>query len=201
MSLKDAKINFLVDKATELFMSRSINDVTIKDIAIYAQVSEATIYRYFNNKQTIVAASAMRLQGIVSEQFFSLEKGRTGFDKLTIFYRSYYEIFKNHPNFYKFLNEFDSFMVGESDSLNPYETSIEKYKEAYMSAYQCGVKDGSVKPQKDIEMFYFSTTHALLELCKKLAIRGELLNQDRLIEKPTEICYLIDIFLRSLNNL
>ena len=202
MSLKDVKINFLVDIATDLFMARSISEVTIKDIAITAQVGEATIYRYFGSKQNLVMQAAMKLQTIVSEGFFRLEKGKNGYEKLALFYESYYDIFMKHSNFYKFLNEFDSYIASEkSDSMNLYENAIDQYKVFYMDAYKMGLKDGSVKKQKDIEMFYFSTTHALLELCKKLAFKKAVLNQDTLIEKDSEIKCLIDIILVSLNNL
>ena len=202
MSLKDAKINFLVDTATQLFMSRSIGEVTIKDIAVDAQVGEATIYRYFNNKQNIVIQAAMKIQNVVSSDFFKLEKGKNGFEKLKVFYESYYEIFVKHPSFYKFLNEFDAFVsIEDSSIINPYESAIDAYKNFYMDAYELGLKDGTVKKQKDIEMFYFSTTHALLELSKKLAFKKAVLNQDTKIEKPTELLCLIDIILQSLNNL
>ena len=202
MSLKNAKINFLVDMATDLFMARSINEVTIKDIAVAAQVGEATIYRTFGSKQNIVLQAAMKLQGIVSQEFFKLEQGKTGYEKLALFYESYYEIFLKHPNFYKFLNEFDAFVsLVQPDSSSNYETAIEGYEEQYMKAYELGLEDGSIKPQKDIKMFYFSTTHALLELCKKLAFKKAVLNQDTRIEKNSEIKVLIDVILTSLNNL
>ena len=202
MSLKEAKINFIVDIATDLFMCRSVSEVTIRDIAISAQVGEATIYRYFGNKQNLVMKVAMKLQNIVSEGFFRLEKGKNGFEKLALFYESYYEIFNKHPDFYKFLNEFDAYIaVEKSDDMNPYENAIDQYKAFYMKAYELGLKDGSVKKQKDIDMFYFSTTHALLELCKKLAFKKAVLNQDKQIEKDSEIKCLIDIILVSLNNL
>ena len=202
MSLKDVKVNFLVDMATDLLMTRSISEVTIKDIAVAAQVGEATIYRYFGSKQNIVVHAAMKIQGIVSKDFFNLEKGKNGFEKLKVFYESYYEIFIKHPNFYKFLNEFDAFVSVEDSSItNPYESAIDAYKNFYMGAYELGLKDGSVRKQKDIEMFYFSTTHALLELAKKLAFKKAVLNQDTRIEKTEELQYLIDIILGSLNNL
>ena len=202
MSLKNAKINFLVDMATDLFMARSINEVTIKAIAVAAQVGEATIYRTFGSKQNIVLQAAMKLQGIVSQEFFKLEQGKTGYEKLALFYESYYETFLKHPNFYKFLNEFDAFVsLVQPDSSSNYETAIEGYEEQYMKAYELGLEDGSIKPQKDIKMFYFSTTHALLELCKKLAFKKAVLNQDTRIEKNSEIKVLIDVILTSLNNL
>lgn len=202
MSLKDAKVNFLVDMATDLFMTRSISEVTIKDIAVSAQVGEATIYRYFGSKQNIVVHAAMKIQSIVSKDFFNLEKGKNGYEKLKVFYESYYEIFIKHPNFYKFLSEFDAYVSVEDSSItNPYECAIDSYKNFYMDAYELGLKDGSVRKQNNIEMFYFSTTHALLELAKKLAFKKAVLNQDNRIEKTSELQCLIDIILGSLNNL
>ena len=130
MSLKNAKINFLVDMATDLFMARSINEVTIRDIAVAAQVGEATIYRTFGSKQNIVVQAAMKLQAIVSNEFFKLEKGKTGYEKLALFYQSYYEIFLKYPNFYKFLNEFDAFVsLVQNETPTPYESAIEVYEE------------------------------------------------------------------------
>ena len=198
MSLKDAKVNFLVDMATDLFMSRSIQEVTIRDIAISAQVGEATIYRYFGKKQELVVQAAMKLQGIVSKDYFKLDEKLNGFQKLEVFYLSYLNVFDNHRDFYKFLSEFDSYMsVENKDVLNPYENAIDQYKSAFMNAYKQGLKDGSVKEQKDIELFYFSTTHSILELCKKLALKA-VLNQDLAIEKLGEVKCLISIVLDTL---
>ena len=201
MSLKDVKINFLVDTATDLFIAKSISEVTIHDIAMAAQVGEATIYRYFGNKQNIAIQAAMKIQAVVSEDFFNLEKANNGFAKLKVFYESYLEIFNKHPNFYKFLNDFDAYVsLEDSNIANPYEAAIDAYKQDYMKAYELGLKDGSVKKQKDIEMFYFSTTHALLELAKKLAFKKAVLKQDKRIEKTSELQCLINIYLDTLNN-
>ena len=198
MSLKDAKVNFLVDMATDLFMSRSIQEVTIRDIAISAQVGEATIYRYFGKKQELVVQAAMKLQGIVSSGYFQLDSKMNGYQKLETFYLSYLDIFNHHRDFYKFLSEFDSYMsVENKDVLNPYEDAIDQYKSAFMNAYEQGLKDGSVKEQANIDLFYFSTTHSILELCKKLALKA-VLNQDLAIEKLGEVRCLIDIVLNTL---
>ena len=200
MGLKDVKNNFLVDIATDLFICRSIQDVTIKDIAVSAQVGEATIYRYFGKKQSLVVQSAMKLQQAVNAEFFKLDEGKTGYDKIKIFYTSYLKIFEKHPEFYKFINEFDAFM-GEDDSraIDPYEAVVGQYEKAFMAAYEQGLKDGTVVKQKDIKIFYFSTTHALLELCKKLSIKKAVLEQDKIVEKNAQIETLINIVLSSLS--
>ena len=198
MSLKVAKINFLVDMATDLFMSRSIQEVTIRDIAVSAQVGEATIYRYFGKKQALVVQAAMKLQDIVSSGYFQLDNKLNGYQKLEAFYLSYLNIFDHHRDFYKFLSEFDAYMsVENKDVLNPYEDAIDQYKSAFMNAYEQGLKDGSVKEQENIDLFYFSTTHSILELCKKLALKA-VLNQDLAIEKLGEVKCLINIVLGTL---
>lgn len=201
MSLKDVKVNFLVDIATDLFMARSVQEVTIHDIAVSAQVGEATIYRYFGNKQNLVIQAAMRIQNIVSAYFFKIKEGKNGFEKLAIFYRSYLDIYNEHPNFYKFLEEFDTFISVDESDTDRYEEAIDQYKVSFMESYNLGLKDGSIKKQADIDAFYFSTTHALLELCKKLAFRKAVLEQDKGEGKEKEIQCLIDIILMSLNNL
>ena len=43
MKFKDAKKNFLIETAIKLFLSESIDKVTIKDIASEAGVGEMTI--------------------------------------------------------------------------------------------------------------------------------------------------------------
>ena len=200
MSLKDAKVNFLVDIATDLFIVRSIQEVTIKDIAVFAQVGEATIYRYFGKKQTLVVNSAMKLHQAVNANYFKVDEGKNGFEKIEIFYMSYLSIFNEHPEFYKFINEFDAFMGGDdSNAIDPYESVIGQYEKVYMKAYEEGLKDGSIKKQENIKVFYFSTTHALLELCKKLSIRKAVLNQDNKLGKKDEVKCLIDIVLSSLS--
>ena len=200
MSLKDVKKNFLVDIATDLFICRSIQEVTIKDIAITAQVGEATIYRYFGKKQTLVVQAAMKLQQEVNAESFKLDEGKNGFEKIKIFYLSYLQIFDSHPDFFKFINEFDAFMAGEQgDEMDSYETVVGQYKTVFMNAYEQGLEDGSIKAQNNVEMFYYSTTHALLELCKKLSIKRAVLNQDNVVEKRAQIQCLVDIILSALS--
>ena len=199
MGLKDLKTQYLVDVATKLFLEKGVVDVTIKDIAQEAEIGEATIYRHFQKKQNIVLASALVLKERVFKGYFDLSKGKTGFEKLEIFYNSYLNVFKNSPEFFYFINEFDAFMcVEENVSLGEYEKEIDSFKEEYLEAFNLGLKDGSIRKVESIEIFYFSTTHALLELCKKMSVTHALLKQDESSQKAAEIECLIKIILDSL---
>ena len=98
MGIKDAKIEFVLKIAEDLFMSKGIADVAIKDIADKAGVGEATIYRYFKSKNNIVLQCALNLGKTIFEDYFDLSKGRTGYDKLELFYNAYLKTFRKKTN-------------------------------------------------------------------------------------------------------
>ena len=199
MGFKDLKASYIVDVATKLFLEHSIVDVTIKDIAEEAGIGEATIYRYFQKKQNIVLASVLKLKEKVLKGYFDLSKGKTGFEKVEIFYHSYLNVFKDSPEYFHFINDFDAYMTAEAGvSLDEYEKEIDSFKINYLEAYELGLQDGSIRKVDDIEIVYFSTTHALLELCKKMAVSKALLKQDNSSKKAAELEYLIKIILDSL---
>jgi len=108
MTIKDVKKNFIIDNAIDLFLAKSIGDVTIKDIAIKANVCEATIYRYFSSKQNLVCDVAVKLENKIFEQYFNIPKTLNGFEQLSEFYNRYQKIFNEHCELFKFINEFDS---------------------------------------------------------------------------------------------
>ena len=199
--MKDFKLDFILKTATDLFVTRGIGEVTIKDIADNAEIGEATVYRYFGTKTNIVLACALALGQKTYEEFFDLSKGKTGYDKLEIFYNSYLNVFKKSPSHFYFIKEFDAYMCSRGEtSLNEYEKNLNLFKQDFMEAYKLGLSDGSVKEIKQIEVFYFSTTHALLELCKKLSMKKGVLEQDKSLKKVSEIKCLINIILSSLKD-
>ena len=199
MGFKDLKASYIVDVATKLFLEHSIVDVTIKDIAEEAGIGEATIYRYFQKKQNIVLASVLKLKEKVLKGYFDLSKGKTGFEKVEIFYYSYLRIFERSPEYFYFINEFDAYMQMQNEvSLDEYEKQVDTFKSQYLEAYKLGQRDGSIHRIENVEVFYFSTTHALLELCKKLSVKEALLQQDRTSKKAAELECLIKVILASL---
>ena len=199
MGIKDVKINFIVDVAAKLILERSISEVTIKDIANKAEVGEATVYRYFSKKENLLVKVAMKLLESVYGEF-SVTSGKSGYKRLEAFYMNYYNIYANHPELYKFLSEFDKVME-ESKldiDLNAYETGLTQFKDVFYSAYEDGLKDGSVRKVNDVELFYYSSAHALIELCKKKSVERDILKQDKDISKTGEVKCLVDIILANL---
>ena len=189
MKLKDVKMRFITDVATRLFLERSISEVTIKDIAAAAEVGEATVYRYFE----------VVLQKKVYEEYFRLS-GNSGYEKICGFFNGYLEVFTSHPEFYKFINEFDAYVIAEAHDLAEYSEGLDLFKAAFFAAYRQGIEDGSVRETDNAELFYYTSAHALISLCKKLASEGNVVRQDMLTEKRDEVRQLIDLILFNVKN-
>lgn len=198
MTIKDAKTNFLVDEALTLFLERSVSEVTVHDVAVRAGVGDATIYRYFTTKQNIVCAAATKLEKQIFETYFNLSHAVTGWEKLALFYKSYLKIFTTHREFFKFINEFDAYMLSEGKTDNTeYASGLDLFKTLCSDAYNQGLSDGSISPVPDWGTFYYATTHALLELCKKLS-NANIVRQDVSANKEEEISTLTEIILFKL---
>lgn len=199
MTIKDAKRNFIVDEATGLFLERSIPEVTIKDIARRSGLGEATVYRYFSGRSELIVACALKLQDRVGEKFLFFKENESGFERLCSFYRAFSDTFEKDPELYRFLGEFDAYCVNEKADLDEYADNMDLFKAAFLRAYREGVRDRSVRRVEDPELFYYSTTHAVLSLCKKLAIEGDILRQDALTDKAAEVKTLVGVILASLS--
>ncbi len=196
MTMKDAKLNFVVETATELFIKNSISGVTVKDIAKECGLGEATVYRYFSGKNELIIACALKLQQKVEKIFASGEDDfSSGFEKISRFFHTYRDIFIKKPEMYRFLSEFDAHLIGENENLDEYADNMDRFKDFFMAAYLEGLKDNTVREIDDIETFYYSATHSVLSLCKKLSAQGSILRQDALTDKAKEISVLTDTLL------
>ena len=199
MSVMDAKRNYVIETATNLVLSRPLSRVTVRDVAQEAGVGEATVYRYFSTKTSLIVACALKLQGEVSQYFLRESKPVDGYTKLVKFYASYVDLFAFRPELYRFLYEFDAYCVEQRvKGLDEYSDNLDVFREAYLAAYREGVADGSVRKIQNPELFYYTTTHAVLSLAKKLAVEGGIVRQDQLTDQIGEIRMLNETFLYSL---
>ena len=200
MGVKDVRKNTIVERAIKLFCQQSIMEVKIKDVADACDIGEATFYRYFSRRRALVMACALKLSERMCELFEDNQSG-SGFDRLSRFYYRFYEIFGDHAEYYRFLSEFDAYCINEELTVpEEYSDNLDIFKERFVAAYKDGLADGSVKKVWDLDLFYYSTTHAMLSLCKKLATEAYIVRQDDLTDKRQEVRLVIEVILSSLKN-
>ena len=89
-------------------------------------------------------------------------------------------------------------MMENDSELEEYSNGLDLFREEFYRTYQEGIADGSIKKAEDINLFYYATTHAILELCKKLSVDVRIVRQDETIRKNEEIRALAETFLSVL---
>ena len=196
MSIKQAKIDYIISIASDLFLSEGIEKVTIKDITQKVGVGEATIYRYFSTKQNLVIYAAKTMADQIHTKYFDLSGASDGISKMKAFYNNFLKIYEEHPEYFRFISEFDSIIQADG-ALEQYEDTLLPYMQDYLNAYELGLKDGTINKIENIELFYLSSTHALMGICKKLTMDSIVLKQDTYGKQEVET--LIDIIIYKLN--
>ena len=194
--LKNAKRRAVVEEAKKLFLSEGIQQVTIQDLAKHLTMGEATLYRYFGKKQTLVMEAGILIWEDVLEKMEGIGKKATGYDSIEAFYSFFLTTFQEHKEFFLFAEEFDQLLFQESmeeELLLAYESVILKLKGLFDGHFQMGLQDGSIRRGVDQDLFYFSTNHAVLGLCRKLAREKSLMKYEDRIGKISQIQCLLDI--------
>ena len=196
--VKENTKNFIIEQAMNMFLENSISGVTMSDIAHFVGIGDATLYRYFKKKQNIVMLASSKLADKVYNSCFKEQECHSGIEQLSIFYNAFLEIFTKYNSYFRFVDELDAYLISEKDVCKQdYETEINMFKNVFDAGYDKGLSDGTVKPQADREIFYYSTTHALLNLCKFLS-SSAVVSQDLNIQKDKEVKTLISVILNSL---
>ena len=199
MGFKDLKRDYIVETAKKLFLSSSISEITIKDISAVSGIGEATIYRYFSNKENLVTAVSLSLQKDILKIKFE-DSSSSGLENIQNFFNLFRNIFVEHKEYVKFIAEFDIVYLNniENKENRQYSLSLDVFYDLFIKFYNQGLKDKSVKEVEDIKLFYYTSTHSLLELCKKLASSNTGLKQDKAVDRVKEIEYLISLFISVL---
>lgn len=196
--LKENTLSFIVEEAKKLFLSSSINEVKMKDIASFVGIGEATLYRYFETKENIIMRVAVKMAEEIHDEFYSFNEKETGFKQMEQFYNVYLEVFQRNRRYYKFIKELDAFVLTiKSVEKSEYQEEIDIYKEDFKRIYKKGLEDKSIRELEDSETFYYASTHSLMSLCTSLSSESRI-EQDDKINKIKEIKLMISLILNSL---
>lgn len=188
----------LIDRAAALFLRDGIAAVRMTDIADVSSMSVASIYRHFKTKTrlAILAGKHMwsrfniELRSSLPEDELASASGAA---RLTMLFRAYCDAYLNHPDFVRFLDEFDHLIVAEQvppEELASYGEAIDSFYPLFEAAYQDGLEDGSIAHAVDFPVFYRTVAHALMGIAQR-TVRGSIIPSDELAEGSEELEYIV----------
>lgn len=198
---KALKKKEIIEVAIKVFDELGIENAKMTDVAKRAEVGVASVYRYFNTKgELLIDCGLEHWERMISKYYkdFLTEKytSLNGIEQVRAILMVFFRIYMEDKHFYKFLEEFDNYILKENvliDKLNLYEKKILSLMPVMLEALKKGKSDNSISRTIDEMSFYMSITHTLISLCQKLISRNNVLTSDRKVEGETQIMLIIEM--------
>lgn len=197
-SLQQIKFDSVLENIKNIMITKGLDGLTILDIAKEINIGEATIYRYFGNKLNLIIQVGISLWSDIFAELSKREKKASGYESIVSFFNYFIEGFKSQKHVFAFLDQFDSLMIKEKatkDDLSIYDQKLFEIKLIFDNLFLQGTKDLSIKDNIDRDTYYYTTTHMILGICKKLASNGHILQSDELVSDISQIKLALDMCL------
>lgn len=191
----DKKKALVLEAALEVFIEKGIENTKMTDIAQRAEVGVASVYRYFQTKTEIVIEVGILYWEKEINRFYApfLESAYlslNGIQKVSRLLDVFIEIYLKDPGFYKFIEEFDNFVVKEkvpAERLATYEQKILALMPIMFEALEQGKEDGSIQPSLQTAEFYMTITQTFISLAQKLILRNIILESDQHYDRKNQL--------------
>lgn len=183
--------NKIIDSAMKVFGSKGFHDSTISEIARAADISEATIYEYFDSKETLLFSIPEKfISETISETSKILPYIKGAENRLRCLLYLHYEIYRDRPNYSSVvllnLKQNRNFMKTKS-----YQ-QVRKYSQILIKTIAEGMESGEFRSDLDP----YLVRHILLGTIEHIFFRWHLL--DRREPMQDFIDSMLDILLEGI---
>lgn len=167
----------IIDAAERVFFSKGWQTATMDDVAEACELSKATLYLYFKNKEELYAAILVRGSEIL-HRFFqeAVDAHDTGIEQTAAIGRAYMRFHREHRDYYDAMLYFDARGFDTCDDCE-FGQMCEEYRGRIMGlvaqAVANGVADGTLRPNLDpmkTAVFLWASSSGVLSA---LATAGE----------------------------
>jgi AcrR family transcriptional regulator len=96
---KEQRRNQIIDAAEKIFATKGFSGATIENIAEKAELSPATLYLYFKNKDELYASLNLKMLGVLSEKIEGVasQDGLTPLEKIKALEKALFEVYAYDP--------------------------------------------------------------------------------------------------------
>ena len=198
----------LIDCGLMCFGEKGIEKTALSDIASCAQIGEATLYRYFSNKENLALECGIAFWELAASYYEAVVcrkdyQGKSGIQQIEELLLATERIYEEHREKMKFLHDLDVFMVShkmDEEKQKEYEKTVESFMPLLCNAIEKGKQDGSVSIKADTREIYYTLTHTILSLLQKMAGMGHILSGDDQVEEKRRIELLRLLLLEGLKH-
>ncbi|PKN71920.1 MAG: hypothetical protein CVU50_09395 [Candidatus Cloacimonetes bacterium HGW-Cloacimonetes-3] len=163
--------------ATKIFLAKGFVNATMEDIAVCSELSKATLYVYFKNKEEIILhvmnAVLCRLTELMET---SMSRAKSAPDKISLIVEAYMDFYSDFNAQYELLSSQESTAGMDFVSLECYKDYVAQYNKFWdtlCAPVNVALEDG-----------YFSKEFSAVEIAVTLwsTIKGLMQNMDKVVK-------------------
>jgi TetR/AcrR family transcriptional regulator len=137
---KEQRKSEIIDAAEHLFFSRGYEDVSMEDIARSVDLNKATLYLYFENKETLFATIVLRGIGILKDKYSEcMEQPAPGIVRVALMGQAYSRFSEEYPDYLRLIHFYGSERFSKE---NPYTAEIGNGYGACRRILQDAIEEG-----------------------------------------------------------
>ena len=150
---RTARREAILDAAQELIAEQGYHGMRMDGVAEAAELSKGTLYLYFENKDALCAAVAIRaLDTLLPVIEGALDNTSTGLAAVQKLLQKYYEFTQENPHHFRFALAWLSAgerMDDSTEEFQDYRGRVGHMLSLVVSSIQRGQADGSIRPDID----------------------------------------------------
>ncbi|MFZ9857970.1 MAG: TetR/AcrR family transcriptional regulator [Roseiflexaceae bacterium] len=171
---RDRQREGILEAAEGLFLTRGIDEVNMADIALSAQVTRATLYKYFPNKQEIAWAVFENycelMTAMVPDEF--IRQTANGLTRVTKILEAWCEFFHTYPQRALYFAQFDALYAkdGSTERMNRFKHRLHQGDEPIVLALRAGIADGSIRDDINPDLVGVTMMTIIAGIERRLAV-------------------------------
>ena len=168
----------LLEKGYELFSTKSIESIGMRDVAKAVGCGSTSVYRYYGSKPDFVVAVATWKWGQFQEENVK-RRPKVNFERMTAaeIYEftldSFLVLYRDHRDLLRFNQFFNVYVQSEHidvGTLGPYREMIGRFREGFHIMYVKAGQDKTLRTDEPEEEMFSKTIHLMLAAVTRYAV-------------------------------
>ena len=165
----------ILDAGFYIFSEKSIDKVSMANVANKAGIGIATLYRYYRTKPELVVAVGTHVWSNFIRDYTPIRNDdkMTAVEELEFFLDSFLELYKNHKKLLCFNQFFNIYIRNEAvppKALNSYNEMVDKLAMRFHRTYVKGERDKTLCTEMSEKAMFLSIVHLMLAAVTRYAI-------------------------------
>ena len=160
-----------------IFSQKSIEIVSMQEIAKECKLGIATVYRYFRTKADLVIAIGAKIwkdYAVEVEEMYAARGGdaMNAAEELEFFLDSFLDLYKNHKDILRFIRSFETYIRYENvaeEKIRAYNEVVDGFARKFHAVYEKAERDGTLKLKLPETRFFYTIMYIMLSAAEKFA--------------------------------